>query len=506
MWARLQSDEPGWPVDPVDRAFERELAAWLQFHAAMLVDELVRETLTYLRDNPAVPEMHAFRHVLVDEYQDLNKAEQTLLDLLAQGSDMTVIGDEDQSIYSFKHAYPDGIRTFPDRHVGTCNETLEECRRCPTRIVTMANHLIDQNLERTPRVLHTLPSNAEGEVYVVQWETMNGAAEGIARFIAERVRSGSVDPGRVLVLAPRRLIGYGIRDALLADGVTAYSFFQKELLEGNPHDADACDAQRAFSLLRLLALPDDRVALRCWCGFGSASLQSGEWRRLRDYCLDVDASPFDVLTDIATGKLSVPGMHRLEERYSNLRKHLTALQDLPGPELVDALFPAGQEWANGIRSAAQAFPADVYTPPELCDWMLAAITRQEAPIKADYVRVMSLHKAKGLTADLVIVAGCVEGTIPREDNNVTPAVQQQKLEEQRRLFYVAITRARNTLVLSSFTQLRRHEAHKMMPHVRSNTAGAQAITSRFVRELGPARPAAMTGDAFLRDSCSAAPS
>lgn len=274
-WARLQTDEPGWPLDATDQAFERELLKWLRFHDAMLIGELVPEALRYLRNNPAAPERTAFRHVLVDEYQDLNRAEQSLLDILAEDATMTVIGDEDQSIYSFKYAHPEGIRTFPERHPDAWDESLDECRRCPRRVIAMANHLITQNENREDRTLRPLPTSPEGEVYVVQWDTMEHEAQGIARFIAERTKAGAVSPGSVLVLAPRRLIGYGIRDALKAEEIDAESFFQEELLEGNPRDQARCGAQRAFTLLRLLVDPDDRVALRAYCGFGSQNLRAG---------------------------------------------------------------------------------------------------------------------------------------------------------------------------------------------------------------------------------------
>ncbi len=126
-WARLQTDEPGWPSDEIDRAFQNELRAWLRFHKAMLLGELVPETLRYLRNNPTAPELTAYDYVLVDEYQDLNKAEQELLDRIGSGNRMIVIGDHNQSIYSFKHAHPDGILDFEDRRPGTTGVDLAVC-------------------------------------------------------------------------------------------------------------------------------------------------------------------------------------------------------------------------------------------------------------------------------------------------------------------------------------------------------------------------------------------
>lgn len=190
------------------------------------------ESLRYLRENPACDERQLFDHVLIDEYQDLNRAEQTLLDLLAENSTTTIVGDEDQSIYSFKHAHPEGIVEFPDSHPGTDDVPMEECRRCPRSIVVLANSLIANNAHRTPRVLQPRAGNPEGEVLVVQWQTMDDEIQGIARFIQERVRAGAVRAGSVLVLAPRRQFGYGVRDWLNEAHIPAHSFFLEEALDG----------------------------------------------------------------------------------------------------------------------------------------------------------------------------------------------------------------------------------------------------------------------------------
>ncbi|GAG35827.1 unnamed protein product, partial [marine sediment metagenome] len=149
-WAILQSDEPGWTQDPVDSDFQDELLSWLQFHKAMLIGELVPEALLYLRNNPACEERSAFDHVIVDEYQDLNKAEQVLVDLLAKDRNLVVAGDDDQSVYSFKFAHPEGIIEFPQNHPGTYTEPLAESVRCPTKVIEVANCLISHNSRPDP--------------------------------------------------------------------------------------------------------------------------------------------------------------------------------------------------------------------------------------------------------------------------------------------------------------------------------------------------------------------
>jgi superfamily I DNA/RNA helicase len=500
-WARLQSEEPGWPTEPADLAFHQSLLAWLRFHAAMLIGELVPETLRFLRDNPASPYANQFDHVLVDEYQDLNRAEQVLLDLLAEDGMLAVIGDEDQSIYSFKHAHPEGISTFHETHSDTCDDSLDECRRCPLLVVEMANALIRNNASRVDRELRPRADNPAGEVHVVQWTSMEDEAQGIAQFIQERVQSDEVEPGRILMLAPRRQFGYGVRNALNSIGVLSHSFFHEEAFDGDPTELDKSPAQQAFTLLTLLVDPHDRVALRCWCGFGSPSLRSGAWTRLRRHCEQTGESPRTAIERLAAGQLALPGTGDLVERFRLLQDRLGAFDGMQGQALVDALFPTGESWAGPFRSLATLIQGDDFRAEELRQLLQARITQPELPTDVDYVRVMSLHKSKGLTADLVVVMGCVEGLLPTVEDGLSTEESNRKLEEQRRLFYVAITRTRQTLILSSVTRLPRDLAFRMGARVTGgNRSHANTIASGFLNELGSSRPRAVLGSTILRNA------
>ena len=498
-WARLQTDNPGWPTDPVDRAFHTALTRWLRFHGAMLIGELVPETLRYLRDNPASSYRNIFDHVLVDEYQDLNRAEQVLLDLLSEPGTLTVVGDEDQSIYSFKYAHSEGIAIFDQDHPHTHDESLTECQRSPECVVDMANDLISNNTSRLPRTLCACPDNPPGEVFIVQWSSMEEEAQGVAQFVEERVRTGEVEAGHVLVLAPRRQLGYAVRDALNNLGVYAHSFFHEEALDGNPKELDESTAQQAFAILTLLVNPEDRVALRCWCGFGSNSLRNGAWARLRDYCEETGESPRTALLRLVSNEITIPRTTHLVNRFSDLQTVLAAYEGLLGQILVERLFPENNTWAYPFRLLASRMEGSDFDAAKLLGALRVGITQPELPTDVDYVRVMSLHKSKGLSADLVVVMGCIEGLIPTLKRNVTLQEQERLLEEQRRLFYVAITRTRRILNLSSVTQMPRDIAHRI--GVRFHHGGpthAQTVASRFLSELGPTRPRAVTGNSILR--------
>lgn len=499
-WARLQSEQPGWPHDPIDQQFDKLLRDWLVFHAAMLIGELVPEALRYLRKNPLSPDHSAFSHVLVDEYQDLNASEQEFINILAPEEGLTIIGDEDQSIYSFKYAHPKGIADFSRGRPKTTDQNLDLCRRCPPNIVEMANQLISYNADRSRRKLTPNSENEKGEVLVYQWESMTQEADGLATLVTNLVQEGKVKPGRVLVLAPRRQFGYAIRDALNARNVNALSFFQEQALDGDPRDLEKSRVQQAFTLLTLTANPKDKVALRCWCGFGSPNLRQKAWIRIRTLCAEKDLTLQETLHLIQSGEIKLDSGREIKTRLIELETRLRELVPLRGSELFDELFPENDSDFNQIRAIATSMPPNA-DAKQLLEHLRTNITQPELPTDVDFVRVMSLHKSKGLTADLVIVMGCIEGIIPSLPKNASETERQKVREEQRRLFYVAVTRARRMLVLSSVTGLPRDVAHKMNIPVRPKGHCSGTITTAFIDELGPKCPNPMSGvDAVYGDA------
>jgi superfamily I DNA/RNA helicase len=454
----------------------------------MFIGEVVPETLNYLRNNPAAEELAAFDHVIVDEYQDLNKADQGLLDLLISGSAM-VIGDENQSIYGFRHAHPAGIIEFGPAHPPTEDADLDECRRCPTRVVTIANNLIMNNhpVGSTPRLL-PMPGNPEGEVHIVQWSSIAEEAKGIADYVHRLTTERGYSARDILILTPRRLIAYKIRDALVSQGVSAHSFYHEEALEDDV-------AQRSFALLSLLVDPMDRVALRFWLGYGSSTWLAGEYAKLRAHCESSGASPREVLEQQRLGALIIAGTTHLQKRYAELVRALTPLSGLTGEPLVNDVFPDGQSSTKILRDAAMRIVEEGMLPSRILDELRSLITQPEMPEDIDYVRIMSLQKSKGLTSKIVIVSGCIQGLLPAEDREETPAEQAETLREQRRLFYVAITRPTEILVLSSFIKIDISLAFQIGAQVgRSGYGNAKTITTRFIAELGSMAPAAKLGD------------
>lgn len=493
-WARLQSDQPGWPTSEIDKAFHLKLLEWLKFHECILIGELVPETLNYLRDNPYSPYLSKYEHVLVDEYQDLNKAEQELLDLLSLKGNLVIIGDVNQSIYSFRHAHPEGVAEFHNTHPGTHDEELVYCRRCPASIVDMAKSLIENNSIRSDKDLKHHPGNDRGENYIVQWYNMEAEAQGLATFISECITNRNINPGRILVLSTRRCFGVGIRDCLVNMGIGAQSFFHEELLDGNAKINEKSLTQQAFSILTLLAKPDDIVALRCWCGFGSSNLRSSSWEHLKKYCIEKNMTPWSALSDVTEGNLKIPYAGHLVERFQDLISEFNRVKNLKGQDLVDALFPIDQDYNVRFHDIAAKISDQDYNASTFRNELIRAITQPELPTDVDYVRIMSLHKSKGLTADVVLVVGCMEGLLPcLKESNLE--AESRAIEEQRRLLYVAITRAKQILLLSSVALLPRSIAHVIGAKLHGgDSCDGYTFASRFLTQLGVERPKSIEGE------------
>lgn len=491
-WARLQHEEPGYAADPVDQHFEHALLDWLRFHRGMLIGEIIPQLYQFLRDNPAAPERSLYDHVLVDEYQDLNRAEQAVVDLLRGGANLCIVGDDDQSLYSFKFAHPAGIRTFPSSHDGTTDHEILECRRCPERVVAMANALISNNRDRDHRQLTPFAANGAGEIEIVQFETLAQEANGVAYFISDQIENHGRRPEDFLVLAQRRSIGNPIHDALVARGVPSKCYYH----EG---ELDSLTAQERMALFKLFVDPEDRIALRWLLGFGSNDFRTTAYARIRAYCEQSGATPWEVMCQLESHAIRIPYTNHLVARFREIRAELSTLQaHTDMPDLVARWLPDSLCDVDGLRSLVAEAAAAVATPQELISSVIEAVSTPEVPPDVREVRIMSLHKSKGLSSPVVVIAGCIEGLLPAApDLDMTPVEQQASMEEQRRLFYVGLTRVKSDsttnrpgalLLTYSRTMTLADAMQSGIPPASVSYGSAFVNASRFIRELGPAAP------------------
>jgi superfamily I DNA/RNA helicase len=458
----------------------------------MLIGEIIPELYRYLRNNPAAPERSMYDHVLVDEYQDLNKAEQAVVDLLCSTASLCVVGDDDQSLYSFKHAHPEGIRTFPQTHLGTTDHYLLECYRCPTTVVSIANALIAHNVDREPRQLTPVAANGLGEMWIMQLPDVAREANVVALFVDDQINTHGRRPGEILVLAQRRSIGNPIHAALQARGIPSKSYYQESELDSEV-------AQERLAIFKLFVNRADRIAPRWLLGTSSNDFRTKSYARLRAHCEQTGQSPWDALVALSNGAIDIPYCTQLLQRFHAIQNELRFLDEQTGTEdFVSRWSRAEFAGAGELRILVGSLMVDAETPEELLSSIIEAVSQPEVPPDVTEVRIMSLHKSKGLSSPVVVIAGCVDGLLPAEPERGTPIAERQAiLEEQRRLFFVGVTRVKSIpssnrpgslLLTGSRTMTLADAMQSGIQPAGVNYGTVNLHLSRFIPELGPDAP------------------
>jgi superfamily I DNA/RNA helicase len=184
------------------------------------------------------------------------------------------------------------------------------------------------------------------------------------------------------------------------------------------------------------------------------------------------------------------------ERHQQLEQRLAALNGLDVEQIVDYLFPDGDADLAMLRQTALLVVPNVEDPRRLLSELRTDIVQPELPgTQGPAVRIMSLHKSKGLTARLIVIAGCVAGILPSIDFAAPLAEQNRQRQEQRRLFYVGLTRSTDTLVLSSAIRMPYGQAMQMgVPVMHGGYGVAILQASPFLAELGPSAPVPIPGN------------
>lgn len=496
-WAQSQGDEPGFAKDEAEKKFQADLLDWLDFHEGMLIGELIPYLVRYLKDNPAAAEHTEFKHLLVDEFQDLNKAEQTAIAYLGATAEVCIVGDDDQSIYSFKNAHPDGIREWKGLHPGCADLEMADCHRCPTTVVEMANSLIAVNKNRTPRALNALAGKGPGEVAIVQVPYLHNEAEWIKNKV-EGLLGAGVHPSEIIILVQRAVAGKPILEALRAAEIPAKSYYEESQL-------DSETAQMRFALFKLFLNNEDRVALRYLLGSDADDFRCKPYARVRKYCEGSGDSPWQAMNKLAEGAITLAHTKPLVARLKLLTEALAELEavkeDLQA--FIDKLLPDGNDDVAELRALAFAQMEGGGTPADLLLRMMQEITQPDIPPTVEEVRLMSLHKSKGLSSPYVFVAGCVEGILPPAfDPEWSKAEKDAALEEARRLFYVGITRVKadpdngrpGSLFISYPQQMTIKDAYGANVAFKTQSGTmANLLPSRFLGELGPSAPKATAG-------------
>jgi len=449
---------------------------------ALDFDDLLMQTVLLFRKNPAVLSYYQdkFRHILVDEYQDTNHAQYVLVNLLAgKHRNLCVVGDPDQGIYGWRGADISNILNFERDYPEAAVIKLEQNYRSTRSILDSANKVIDHNRERKPKNLWT--AGPAGDPLVV-FTARDEHAE--ANFVVERIRRWHDVRGRAYgdfaVLYRTHAQSRVLEDKLVIAGIPY-------VIVGGLRFYERKEIKDLLAFLRLLVNPGDRVSLRRVInepkrGVGEASVD-----KIFVRADELGITPMELLEN----QSSVPGLSGKAEKgalgfgrtMGTLRMLLPKLSvtDLVDMVLQDTGYRTALENERTVEADTRlenlkefysvSGEYDQNFPDGSLDDFLAGLSlltdMDEYSEETDRVTLMTLHSAKGLEFPVVFLTGLEEGVFPHSRS----LEDRHELEEERRLCYVGITRARQLIYLSHSWQ------RTLYGHTRTNEP------SRFLREL-----------------------
>ena len=448
---------------------------------AMDFDDLIMATVRLFRTQPEVLGWYQerFRYILVDEYQDTNHAQYVLINLLASKyRNLCVVGDADQSIYRFRGADIRNILEFEKDYPDAKTIKLEQNYRSTEKILHSANEVIANNLGRKDKELWT--EQAGGDP-IFLYKASDERQE--ARFVAseiQRLKKEGKDYQDFAILYrthsqsrtfEEEFMGRGIPYAIVA-GLRFYE--RKEIKD-------------LIAYLRLLENPADLYSLRRVINVPKRGIGDATLGRLEAFALENNVSPYAALDDLdaipGLGGRAINALRGFKELMEGLRaklgnvsltrmteavledtKYLVELQGERTPE-ADARIENLKEFLSVTKQYEEETPeADLGGFLEHVALVADVDLYDDV---ADAVVMMSLHAAKGLEFPVVFLVGMEEGVFPHSRSLWEPA----ELEEERRLCYVGITRAMQTLYLTC-AQLRTLYG-----------STSQNFISRFVEEI-----------------------
>lgn len=423
------------------RAYERECRR----QRLVDFDDLLLLSVRMLETNPALLRRYAtrFPNVLVDEYQDLNLAQERLVELLSTHGAPFVVGDDDQSIYRFRGASRASLDRFMHSFPAARTMTLGRNRRSTRRIVAAAAALIGNNPDRIAKQLHSEASGPRVEI----WRSDDGATEaGAIAGEAARLVSAGMPVSSIAVLCRTNAMARPVAAALAAGGVP-------HVVIGGRGFHDRPEIKDVIAMLRVIRDPGDRVAL----ARPAASAHRDLLERLAPHACRLD------------------------------------VRDLFFELMEQSRYPATanvSRFAENIGDFCETSPdhsLDAYL--RYLELVLLSGEDQEPATEdvGDALQVMTIHQSKGLEFDVVFVPSLVEGRLPQSGRSprfelpatvLEPLVRGREdlIAEERRLLYVAMTRARRRLVLT-------HAAHY--------DGGRRWRPSRFLDEVRAAGPRAV---------------
>lgn len=426
-------------------------------------DDMLLLTVKLLEQSKEVRQLYydRFQHILVDEFQDTNMAQYKLINMLYTNLDteipdersLCVVGDVDQSIYSWRGADYTIILNFQKDFKKTKLIKLEQNYRSTANILNVANAIIENNTERVDKVLYS--QKGDGEL-IDYYEAQDEADE--ANFIASRIKQDSGgDYNRYAILYRTNSQSRALEEACMAAGIP-YRIY------GGLKFYDRKEIKDIIAYLKLIYNPDDSQSFRRIVNVPKRAIGDTTVKALSDFADSKDVSLFEAIKEIEESELSPRVQSKLKDFAELIFKFKNAVGSYSLQEFVTLVIEKSGYLAELQSQNTPESEADIENlqelvnvagefVPEESDNALGEFLQQVALVSdldgmddiSNNVTLMTLHSAKGLEFPIVFLAGCDEGVFPHQRTFNIPS----EMEEERRLMYVGVTRAEEKLYLSS---------------------------------------------------------
>ena len=466
----------------------------LKSAGAMDFDDLIYHTVCLLQQYREVREYYQqkYRYVLVDEYQDTSVAQFHLVRLLTnQQRNVCVVGDDDQSIYRFRGATIENILNFEQHFPGAKVIRLEQNYRSTSNILRAANCVIKNNQGRKGKTLWT--ENGDGDkVHCFTAENEQEEASHIATVIGAHLKAGD------------KLRDHAVLYRMNAQSNPIETYFARAgipyKIVGGQRFYDRKEVKDILSYMSIVANPADDLRLRRIINEPARKIGAATLDRMADIASGLGVSLLEVCEHaadypaIGRAAVAVNGFWQIYQKLVEaadtlpLDAFVTALLDITGyKKMLEAL---GDEGASRLENIGQLISSvKTYADQKGPEASLSGFLEEAALISdldnydeaADVVVLMTLHSAKGLEFDYVFMVGMEEGVFPSELSRFT----DEDLEEERRLCYVGITRARKELYLSCsqsrmiFGQTRRNRPSRFLEEIDAALLDGQGARRAF---------------------------
>ncbi|AKG53820.1 ATP-dependent DNA helicase UvrD/PcrA [Dehalogenimonas sp. WBC-2] len=480
-WEMLTADADDWDNRFPDPRF---LGAWREhrtIYGYTLQAELVYQLKQALEEG-ARRLVNLPTHVLVDEYQDLNACDLSIVQNLARnGAQLYVAGDDDQSIYGFRHADPTGIRRFLTEYNGSVGLTLSECHRCGQNILSIAEYVAEQDIHRLLKPL-TPCLGRPGEVHLLRFGDFPDEANAIAQISRWLIETKGVTVDQILVLVRsdnHRRFSNPIRTAFQNQGIPAST------IEDPLNVFEQKQGRKFISFLRLMVNQNDNLAWRNLIMIRENNLGDVAVTSIYEIARDRGGTFFEAISLIADSPSLIPRQGELiktefetitnllgrlnteHERLENLTEFINwMINDLLALQNVEEIMIIIERiLAENPGISLEDFLRALTSPMH---------EAEQIRVKG-MVNIMTMHQAKGLDAEVIFV-------VAAEDEYIPGRAQGNEINDERRLLYVSLTRARSFLYITYCNQ-----RTGVQQHTGNSTFTAQRHLTRFLSG-GPIRP------------------